>query len=1633
METMEPRLLLAGTVVISEFLAINQTGLVDKDADHSDWIELHNTDPSLSVNIGGWYLTDDASNLRQWAFPSAVIPPDGYIWVYASGKNYTASQPYHTNFTLSVADEYLALVKPDGTTVTSQFSPAYPQQRPDFSYGPGGYYATPTPGKANTAPPVTGGFVNDTKFDHDRGFYDAAFDLVISTATVGATIRYTTDGSVPTATTGTVYSGPIHVARTTVLRAAAYKDGCLPSNVDTVTYLFLADVVTQTRPAGYPATWNGDPGGSDYDMDPEVVALYSSTVMRNALKAVPTLSIVMNKDDMFGARGLYQFPDSRGIEWERSASVELINPDGSEGFQIDAGIQMQGGAAREPGKTSKHPMALRFKGDYGDEQLVYPFFGDSATDRFDAITLRAGFNNSWTHWDGSQRSRAQYVRDEFAHNLQLAMGDPSPHNTYVHLYINGIYWGLYNPAERPDEAFAAEYFGGSRADWDVIHGGDLGTVAEAGDMVAWNAMHAIANDAGRTADQKFQDIQAYLDVNNLIDYMILNFYLGTTDWDQHNWYAARRRAAGAGFKFFSWDAERCVENVDANSTGIRNNLCPTNLHQALMGSAEYKLRFADRVQKFFFNDGPLTAANAAAAWNDLSTQLDRQTNPADPQTLFSAVVAESARWGDNRRDHRAEGGAALYTREGFWVPQRTWVTGTFLPQRSNKMIKIDPATGAISGQFYNIGAYPNLGPASFSQQGGTIPPGGLDLTMTARTGTIYYTTDGTDPRRAGGDVAPGAQVYGVPVHLTYNTIVKARVKNGSTWSALNEAIFAGANPPAVRVTEVMYHAPEPPLGSPYGASEFDFIELQNIGAEPADLTGLGFAGGPVFAFPAMTLPAGEYVLVVKKRAAFESRYGTALRVAGEYTGTLYNDTGTLRLESIFTGLVQEFTYCDWYPNTDGEGFSIVIRDPAEADLNLWNSQDAWRPSWLWGGNPGAADPGPVNPKAVVFNEVLAHTHQPGGNWVELKNLTDSPVSISGWYLSDDPANLMKYRIGPDNTIPPQSYKVFSQDGDFGAAFALSPGGGGLYLSASASPGVLAGYREDECYGASDPEVSIGRYYKSTGGKDFVALVQPTKGGANAGPAIPPVVINEIMYGPPVAGDEFIELRNLTGSDVPLYDPCHPDRRWRFLDGITYSFPAGACIPAGGYALVVPLTPTEFRSRYNLTLPIEQIFGPYVGLLDNVGETIELGRPAEAEGAFIRVDRVTYSNLPPWPAAPDGAGPSLERIESGLYGNDVADWMAGPAGGTPGLENSVAPPRVTAVDLNGRSGRSAGAIDPGSAGVRTIEVIFSKPVTFALDDVLVQTVTFDGNAETILSTVSLLAADGSGTNRMTMALPPGAALDTWVKVTLRGAGTLQDAHCPNLHLDGEPAPGGSGRAYVFSGTADLPTGNAVSGGDAVFYVGSLRGDFGTAGGPQVPDGLIGPEDIDGFLAEFFAADPEADFRGTGFGAPQPDGRITEADIDGFLAAYQEAAAEGRRLAALPNPGPEGGGAPAPLAAPESAADAGPPAAGQPDPVEAVLLDAQPTDVSIPVMASPAGGAAADAEKTDSAAAAVGDAPAAVVASDAPRLAIEGAAEGSVPLASSTAAPPAAAADAAIDADRNVVDVLALPPLTVPLSG
>lgn len=798
-------------VGISEIMASNHSVLVDFEGEYSDWIELHNAG-SQTVNLAGWSLSDHPSRPRKWVFPAVNLEAGAYLLVFASDKNIKdPEQELHCNFKLSSSGEYLALFDPEGYIHTC-FDP-FPAMETDVSYGyiDGCLYffeqATPgMPNEQSTAirlsPPV---------LSHPRGYYDTAFWLTIKAPIPDANIYYTLDGSLPLPGKSPVYEQAISIQGNTVLRAICAKDNHLPSQAASFSYLFIDDILLQSNtPESYPAVWGSYAQSSgravaDYEMDPELIAeaAYARHV-RQGLRSLPVISVLGDKDHFFsqdkdsvhGGIYIYTGPpvgkDKTGRGWERPVSFEYFNTQDSLSLQVNCGIRIHGGHSRLAEKSPKHSFRLAFRKEYGAGRLTYPFFGPEGPAELNALVLRAGFCNSWIHSNADERERAQYIRDAWAKNTQALMGHAFSNNSYAHLFINGLYWGLYNPSERLDKHYAEIHFGGDREDYDVIKQDEMQdniVYAGDGDTQAWLQLISALKSAPGQA--KYQEIQgknpdgsphasqaALLDMENYIDYMLINFYGGNTDWDHHNWIAIRNRNnPSQGFRLFCWDSEHILKSLSENKLKQNKKECPSYIFQQLRQCPQFRMDFADRAQKQLFQGGPLSPEGATATWTAIADIIDE------------AVYAESARWGDYRRDVHTPVGTspALYRKDVHYDAQKRHLLENYFPARSG--IFVDQLKAA---DLFPKHAAPEILLNEDEVNRDTLSIYDV-LSLRADQGQIYYSLDGGDPLdwTLGTEavLSESSRLYTGAFSPDSSVHIKARSLHNKTWSALSEKQF----------------------------------------------------------------------------------------------------------------------------------------------------------------------------------------------------------------------------------------------------------------------------------------------------------------------------------------------------------------------------------------------------------------------------------------------------------------------------------------------------------------------------------------------------------------------------------------------------------------------------------------------------------------------------------------------------------------------------------------------------------------------------------------------------------------------------------------------------------------------------
>lgn len=1315
--TVDPNAI-ASEVRLTEFMADN-TKLRDDLGDFSDWIEIFNSG-TQPLSLGGWYLTDSDSARSKWRFPSGVVvPASSYLLVWASGQNRTnPAAPLHTNFKLSKsAGSFLALVYSDGATIISSFA-NYPQQYDDVSYGRDrldasvlGYFTNATPGAANTT--LGAGFAPEVRFSRPSGTFQNSFNLALSTDSSNTIIRYFLVTNTTSATltnvpnsTSDIYTGPLLISGNIQVRARVFstQTNVFPGPPSSATYLQITAAAANfnsalpivllhnfgggTPPAstdqvGVMMVFGTEYGRASLTNPPDVATRIGFNIRGSSTQGMTKRSFAVetwdeyNDDSDVSVLGLPSDSD-----WVLYAPNFFDKPLIHNPFIYEVSREIGRYAPRTRmvevftnfgvgAVTYLSPAVGHYYGVYVLEEKIKAGSGRVDIPRLDPVETNApavtgGYMLKIDRADADERTI-------YAANLSMVFVEPqmkdysaypgrAVQQNYISTYFNSFYSAL------------------TGVNWTNPATGYAAWI----DVDSWIDHHllsvlSLSADALRLSAYFFKDRNRKIEMGPIWDFDRAMGTSAGTDWRAWNprsWIGSNPLGSGTGGDY----------GTDYfNAAGVFSN----PWYGQLVKDPDFWQKWIDRYQDL----RPTTLST-----NTLFAIIDALTNQ-----LAQAQLREQSKW-------TGQGESDTSPRVGSVSPPTGWpdtsyvhvFPGTYAGEIAFQKRWLTDRLNFIDTNFL---ARPTL-----SATGGLVSAGQtLTLTPASKLGSrLLFTLNGTDPRLPGGGISPGAwsNIAGVTIQITNNVRVVARSWNpthanltgannppiSSPWSGAATATYYVDLPP-LRITEIMFHPPPPPAGNTNDADNFEYLEFQNIGSTPLNLQGFTLSGGVDFVFSSLTLTGGQHTVLVRNLAAFQSRYGTNVLVAGVVTNNLGNDGDHLVLRGPLLEPILDFRYHDnWYPTTDGLGFSLVSVNPLAAP-DAWGLKSSWRPSTSAGGSPGLPDPSPATIPNVLITEALTHTDPPLVDTVELFNPTSAQVNVGGWFLSDDPATPKKYRI-PANTFLAANGFLTLTSNQFGLGpngFSFSSTGDRIYLFSGDAATNLTGYAHGFDFGAAPNPVSFGRYVNSLNEEQFVLQSVNTLGQPNAYPRIGPVVISEIMYHPPdIAGEddslnEFIELQNVVATNAPLYDLTAPTNTWRLRGAVDFSFPTNLVLAPGSRMLVVGFDPvvygvtkSAFLSKYSV--PTNAILlGPWRGKLDNSGDTIVLEgpdhpnvTPTNVYVPYYLVEQVAYNDSAPWPTNADGGGASLQRIEATLFANDPANWQA--AAPTPGQNNpsGVAP-------------------------------------------------------------------------------------------------------------------------------------------------------------------------------------------------------------------------------------------------------------------------------------------------------------------------------------------------------------------------
>ncbi len=709
------------TVYISEFLAVNRHTVPDGDGDYPAWIELYNGGPDV-VNLAGWFLSDTPTNLTKWRFPGVGILPGNYLVVFASGKGRTNDlAELHTNFRLDKAGGYLALARP-ATNIVSEFTPAYPKQSPDVSYGrvrgePDmcGYFLQPTPGKPNESSGP--GFAPKVGFSVPSGSFIAPFALELSSPSTNAVIHYTLDGRLPSLTSP-AYRGPILLTNATCVRARVYQDGLLPGPPQSETYLLLAS---------------------------------------NLLGFKSNLPLLVM--DTFGSDRATSF---------RSSSVQL-----SFYEPVDGKTSL----TNQPTLTTRGGFHVRGSTSAGMPQTGFAVqFLDEFNHELHLSALGLPANSDWVLYAPTEYDPVM-IHNPFVHQLSRGLGRYSPRTRFLEVYLARHagpvtardYYGVYVLEEKikvgkhrvaidrlgPEDLKPPEVTGGYLVKFDRLGPGENGFWAGSASMVYVEPKEQVINLPQRAAQRQYlnsyfdefnrvlhgpnwkdpvQGYRAYIDVDSWIDFHVLEVLSGNVDALKFSTFLYKPRGGKITFGPH-WDFDRALGSTDERDADPRQWNTGRFFHAPwwtrLFSDPDFWQLWVDRWQA-------LRRTNFSES--NLFGLIDRLTDE-----VREAQPREVRRWGLEPR-------GGTYQSEIDWM--KNWLSQRidFIDQQLVQPPRLSQAGGRVASSF--------------------------QLTLTGPAdATLYYTLDGSDPRLPQGAISSNAVIYAGPIALHGDTHFVARARN----------------------------------------------------------------------------------------------------------------------------------------------------------------------------------------------------------------------------------------------------------------------------------------------------------------------------------------------------------------------------------------------------------------------------------------------------------------------------------------------------------------------------------------------------------------------------------------------------------------------------------------------------------------------------------------------------------------------------------------------------------------------------------------------------------------------------------------------------------------------------------------
>ncbi len=557
---------------INEIMPSNKNIIKDEDGTFSDWIEIYN-DSDSSINLSNYTLSDDEKNLNRWHFPDTNIHSKEFILIFASGKNRSVSgKQLHTNFSIKKEGEALFLSengilvhKVDEIELSDNESYGlYPDGRTYFYR-----FINPSPGKSN----ILGQIEDEVIFSRSGGIYKNCFNLSLSCKNQDNQIYYTTDGSIPT-TNSFLYKSQLTLDSSLFSNAEITKIKVAPDEYSREPKLLLKAIIIKA---------------AVFKNKTKVSTVETNTYFINELGNIhydfPIISISAEYRDLFNdtvgimVPGVNYDPQKplrtgnyfqRGNDWERPVYIEFYDPKNILCFKQGIGIRTHGGTCR-----AMNQKAFRFyaRSEYGCSNFNYQIFKDLKTNIFKRLVIKPLIVN----WSDAG------IENNFANCFAEELNVDKTADLPVVVYINGEYWGIYFLQERIDEYFINTYYGINPDSLDIIE--DWRGLVNYGDNNEFNILYKFIENNDLSNQDNYNIVANSIDIDNFIDYQILEIFIGNQDWPANNMKCWRERKDGAKWRWIFFDGDAAFKNQHLDSfeqaLSLSNSSWPTNAKSTL--------------------------------------------------------------------------------------------------------------------------------------------------------------------------------------------------------------------------------------------------------------------------------------------------------------------------------------------------------------------------------------------------------------------------------------------------------------------------------------------------------------------------------------------------------------------------------------------------------------------------------------------------------------------------------------------------------------------------------------------------------------------------------------------------------------------------------------------------------------------------------------------------------------------------------------------------------------------------------------------------------------------------------------------------------------------------------------------